>query len=70
MTPDTPDNKSGLTPREQLSRIYEAVRPLIRQRDAIYADVCAKLAEFGVRRVPYDKLKEKEKSFVLSLIHI
>ena len=64
MTPDTPDNKSGLTPREQLSRIYEAVRPLIRQRDAIYADVCAKLAEFGVCRVPYDKLKEKEKNFV------
>ena len=33
LTPDDMDNKSGLTPAEQLSRIYEAVRPMIARRD-------------------------------------
>ena len=33
LTPDDMDNKSGLTPSEQLSRIYEAVRPMIARRD-------------------------------------
>ena len=37
MTPEAADNKCGKTPAEQLESIYEAVRPLIRLRDAIYA---------------------------------
>ena len=36
MTPEEAENKSGKTPRQQLNMIYDAVRPLIRMRDAIY----------------------------------
>ncbi len=64
MTPEALDNKSGLTPKEQLDRIYDAVRPLIRQRDAIYAEVSSQLSKFGICRLSYDKLKDKEKNFV------
>lgn len=31
--PDERDNKSGLTPAEQLARIYEAVPPMLRRRE-------------------------------------
>ena len=33
------DNKSGLTPAEQLQKIYAAVAPLYRRRDRIFSEV-------------------------------
>ena len=48
LTPDDMDNKSGLTPSEQLSRSYEAVRRrrernLLRGADRQPARLCARL---------------------------
>ena len=37
--PKQTDSKSGLTPQQQLEGIYEAVRPLIRYRDAAFAKI-------------------------------
>ena len=64
MAPKAIDSKSGLTPAQQLERIYDAVRPLIRQRDAVYAELSTALALRGVRDVPYDRLQGAEKRAV------
>lgn len=47
--PKQTDSKSGLTPQQQLEGIYEAVRPLIRYRDAAFAEISAELKNKGVR---------------------
>ena len=33
------DNKSGLTPQEQLERIFEAVRPLYQKREQVFFSI-------------------------------
>ena len=33
------DSRSGLTPKQQLEKIYEAVAPLYKERDKTYADI-------------------------------
>ena len=44
IAPDDMENKSGLTPAEQLDAIYAAVRPLVDRRDKIYKSLSAALA--------------------------
>lgn len=66
VAPNSWDNKGGFTPSEQLSRIYEAVAPLIRQRDSVYASLQQALTERGVEDVPYEALKNGEREYVRS----
>lgn len=35
----TLDSRSGMTPKEQLDKIYEAVAPLYKERDKTYAEI-------------------------------
>ena len=63
--PQKRDNKSGKTPRQQLDLIFEAVRPLVRHRDAVYRQVMAELQDKGVADVAYNQLSKEEKQFVL-----
>ena len=60
VAPTAMDNKSHLTPQEQLDLVYDAVRPLIQQRDAVYAQVMASLAERGVVERRYADLTDEE----------
>ena len=64
MTPHAEDNKSGKTPAEQLNMIYEAVRPLIRLRDAIFAKVMSELSLYDVRDIPYEELQGQDKTHI------
>ena len=64
VTPKDRENKSGLTPDEQLSQIFDAVRPLIRQRDSIYHDLCRELEAAGVRNLSYHQLKDSDKAYI------
>ncbi|WP_455582038.1 polyphosphate kinase 1 [Dysosmobacter sp.] len=64
LEPDARDNKGGHTPLEQLSRIYAAVEPLVRQRDRIYAAVSGALAERGVEDVDYESLRGTEREYI------
>ena len=58
IAPDEVDNKSGMTPAEQLNRIYETIPGLIERKKRIYASVCQALLNEGIKDVS------------LSLIHI
>ncbi|MGN0136464.1 polyphosphate kinase 1 [Anaerotignum sp.] len=64
MTPEDKDNKSGLTPAEQLSKIYEAVPPLLHRREKAYERIMKQLDKQGITEVPFSKLKGKEAEFV------
>lgn len=58
------DNKSGLTAKEQLQKIYAAVEPLYRRRDMVFADVDRRLREEGLRRMSMDELSPADQKFI------
>ena len=60
----TIDQKSGWTPGEQLSHIYEAVRVLYARRQQIYQEVEQQLRVHGICQLHYDELAETEVKFV------
>ena len=64
VTPKVRENKSGLTPSEQLTQIFQAVRPLIGRRDEIYTGLMKELNASGVRDIPYSALKESDKAYI------
>ena len=64
IAPDDAENKSGMTPAEQLDVIFHAVRPLIARRDEIYHELTAELAEAGVSEVPYEFLTDSQRAYV------
>ena len=64
LDPTHTDNKSGLTAKEQLHRIYRAVEPLYARRDAAFADVDSRLGALGLRRLTMDTLTPDEQKFV------
>ena len=64
IAPDDMENKSGLTPAEQLDAIYAAVRPLVERRDKIYKSLSAALAASGVTEVAYEALSDEQRAFV------
>lgn len=60
MTPDNIDNKSGMTPAEQLEAIYKAVPPMLHRRERVYKHIMKELEEKGITEVPFNKLKGRE----------
>lgn len=60
----TIDQKSGWTPGEQLTHIYEAVRVLYARRQQIYQEVEQQLRVHGICQLRYDELAEPEVKFV------
>lgn len=68
-TPMWRENKGGMTPAEQLRRIYDAVAPLIAERDEIYADLQSLLAQYGIEEIPYEALTGKARIYVKDYYH-
>ena len=64
IAPDDAENKSGMTPKEQLDAVFHAVRPLIERRDQIFRELSAELAEAGVSEVPYAFLTDSQRAYV------
>ncbi len=64
MEHETVDNKTGMSPKQQLDMIFEAVIPLYAKRDQTYLEVEKKLREFGVCQLDCKELSKSEKKFV------
>lgn len=64
IAPNRIDNKSGMTPSEQLAQIYRIIPELIKQKEKIYKQLCGELEESGIIDVSYNKLKPKEKKYI------
>ena len=64
LAPDERENKSGMTARQQVSAICDAVTPLIQRRDEIYRTLMNELDNAGVTEVSYDTLTAAQKVYV------
>ncbi len=60
----TVDEKSGLTPKGQLTRIFKAVRPLYEKREKTYFDIERQLRSNGVYDLSYKELSASEQKYV------
>lgn len=58
------DSKSGMTPEEQLKKIFEAVRPLYQKKEQIFQEVEALLREQGIYHLEYHELEQNERKSV------
>ncbi len=60
----TRDNKSNLTPAEQLKLIFAKTRQFIPRRDQVYHDIMKGLSSKGVTHSPIHKLSGEDKHFL------
>ena len=63
------DNKSGLSPEEQLSAVFEACRPLYDDRDRIFGDTELELRSCNICRLSVEELSTKHKKEVSDWFH-
>ena len=61
---DQIDNKTGLSPSQQLERIYHAVEPLYKKRDRYFREVENALRSYGIKDMRIDELKGDDAVFV------
>ncbi|MGE4354533.1 MAG: polyphosphate kinase 1 [Oscillospiraceae bacterium] len=64
ISPKDFDNKTGLTPIEQLHRIYAEIPQLIETRDKLYGQVMGALSECGIRDLQPEELSAPEKKYL------
>lgn len=58
------DNKTGFTVQGQMDKIYEAVRPLYRQRDAAYLEIKRLMRDYGIRHLAISELTGDEQKYL------
>lgn len=58
------DNKSGLTPQEQLDRIFEAVGPLYQKREQVFFELEDQLRIHDIYQLDYSELEQNERKTV------
>lgn len=58
------DPKSGMTPKEQLKAIYEAVAPLYKERDKTYTEIKKQLSAYGITSMDIKDLEPPEKKYL------
>lgn len=63
MEPNQVDNKSGLTPQQQLVGIYQMTAALVGQKEQVYGEVCRSLEVQGIADVPFSALSGREADF-------
>ena len=58
------DNKTNMTSEEQIKAILKEVKRLNKRKDAAYADLMKKVAEYGITLVDFKTAKPEEKKFL------
>lgn len=58
------DNKTGMTPKEQLEAIYKRVRELVPIKDETYFDTVKELEKIGVEHVKISSLTPEEEGYL------
>lgn len=65
----TVDKKSGMSPQQQLSAIYQVVQVLYEKRENIYREVEHQLRTHGICNLAYKELEEGEKKYLKKYFH-
>ena len=61
------DNKTKMTPAEQISAAVERVRALCRRRDETYRSLIAKLEDQGITLIDFSNISEKSEKYLRTL---
>ena len=61
---DSRDNKTHMTPKEQIQAILPQVEILNRRKDEVYGKLMEKIEEYCVRLVDFSKITEEENKFL------
>lgn len=61
--PKDRDNKTNMTPKEQLSAIAKRVRALLPVKDEIFSEIMRGLSAFGAEHISEEKLSPEEDAF-------
>ncbi len=61
---DQPDNKSIMTPSEQLNAVFPAVATLYKSRDRVFSAIDRKMRKYGIDHVNIKKLKEGDLKYL------
>ena len=61
---DSRDNKTHMTPKEQIQAILPQVEILNRRKDEVYGKLMEKIEEYGVCLVDFSKITEEENKFL------
>lgn len=64
MEDDSVDARSGMTAREQLDAIYDAMGALYEERERTYAQIKKQLHPYGVCGLSFKELEQSEKKYV------
>ena len=67
--PGRRDSRSGMTPEEQLHAIYDAVRPLYREREAVCLGLERLLRRYDICRLEWKELSGSEKKYCQRYFH-
>lgn len=60
LSPGVKDNKTQMTPKEQIREILDQVSALNRRKDAVYERVMEKIGEYGIKIVDFHKISKKK----------
>ena len=58
------ENKTKMTPVEQLQAIMPQVRKLNRRKDMVYEEIMDQLEEYGIKLVNFQKISKKESEYL------
>ncbi|MDY2725912.1 MAG: polyphosphate kinase 1 [Anaerostipes faecalis] len=61
---DMKENKTKMTPMEQLQAIMPQVRKLNRRKDMVYEEIMDQLEEYGIKLVNFQKISKKESEYL------
>ncbi len=64
ISPDKIDNRTGMTPMQQLQKIYQVIPELIARKNEIYEDVSEKLNRCGIFDLTFDQLTVPEQKYI------
>lgn len=67
--PGRRDSRSGMTPEEQLHAIYDVVRPLYREREAVCLGLERLLRRYDICRLEWKELSGSEKKYCQRYFH-
>ena len=56
---DIRDNKTKMTPKEQISAILSQVAKLNRRKDSVYSDLMEQIEEYGIKLVNFRKIDKR-----------
>ena len=64
LSKDIRENKTNMTPKEQLDAILARTKKLNRKRDVVYEEIMESLEEYGVHMLNFHKIEKEDRNYL------